>query len=126
MKKLFVILFACCLLFGMTSCVPKTAADGKSKLADKEYTVVVDDKITPAALKIIGIGNVDSVLTATKKAGDAVESVTAIYFADNKSASDSFDKVKDYYKEKGEKVENIKKSGKVIYFGTEQGMKDFN
>lgn len=112
-------------LLGLTSCAPKDAVAAKEKLEKKEYNVAVDGKIIPAALKLFGIDGVETVVTATKKVGEEVETVTAVLFAEKAQAKDAIEKLVEYAKKNGEETE-VKQAGKWLYYGTEQAMKDFN
>lgn len=111
-------------LLGLASCAPKDPVDAKEKLEKKEYTVVVDGNLAPAAMKLFGIDGVESVVTATKKVDDEVESVTAVLFAEKAQAKDAVAKLQEYAKKNGTESE-VKQAGKWLYYGTEQGMKDF-
>lgn len=122
MSSLLLVLVA---LLGLTACAPKDPAKAKEKLEGKEYTVVVDANVIPAAMKLFGIKGVESVVTATKKAEDNVETVTAVLFAEKAQAKDAIDKLVEYAKKNGEQTE-VKQVGKWLYYGTEQAMKDFN
>lgn len=111
-------------LLGLTACAPKDPVKAKEKLEKKEYTVYVDGTGIPAAMKLFGIDGVESVVTATKKVDDEVESVTAVLFAEKAQAKDAVAKLQEYAKKNGTESE-VKQAGKWLYYGTEQGMKDF-
>ena len=111
-------------LLGLTACAPKDPVKAKEKLEKKEYTVVVDGNLAPAGMKLFGIDGVESVVTATKKVDDEVESVTAVLFAEKAQAKDAMEKLQEYAKKNGTESE-VKQAGKWLYYGTEQGMKDF-
>lgn len=122
LSSLAIVLMA---LLTLTACAPKDAPTAKTKLEDKGYTVVADGTIIPAALKLLKVEGVETVLTATKKTEDGnIESVTVILFKESAQAKDSFDAVKSYAEKNAEKT-SVKRSGKWLYYGTEQGMKDF-
>lgn len=111
-------------LLGLTACAPKDPVKAKEKLEKKEYTVHVDGTGIPAAMKIFGIDGVESVVTATKKVDGEVEAVTAVLFAEKAQAKDAMEKLQEYAKKNGTESE-VKQAGKWLYYGTEQGMKDF-
>lgn len=48
--------------------------------------------------------------------------VVALYYKDAEEAKKAYD---EYKASKDEEEANVKKSGKCLYYGTEQGMKDF-
>lgn len=123
--KLSSLLLVLVALLGLTACAPKDPAKAKDKLEKKEYAVVVDAKLTPAAMKLFGIDGVESVVTATKKVDDNIEVVTAVLFAESSQAKEYKDKVAEYAKKNGEESD-VKQAGKWLYYGTEQAMKDFN
>lgn len=107
----------------LTSCVPGTSTKAKEKMEKKEYTVI-ELAGTPAetAWKVFGIEGVTASITATKGS----DLVKALYFNKSSDAKKVMEKVEKYVGDKEEKGSAIKRSGKVIYFGTEQAMKDFN
>lgn len=112
-------------LLGLTACAPKDPVKAKEKLEKAEYSVKVDGTATPLALKAFGVEGVESVVTATKKVDDKIEAVTAILFAEKAQAKAAVEKLAEYAKKNGEESE-VKQAGKWLYYGTEQGMKDFN
>ena len=101
----------------VVACAPASNPDkAKKALEDNDYVVVKLDNY-------LNLEGVDCVVTGTKGllSGDP-QSVTIVYFEDNASAKDAWDEIKDKAGE-GEDVV-IKKSGKMIYFGTKQAIKD--
>ncbi len=106
-------------LLALVSCAPKDLDSAIKKMEKKDYVCVEDKVIIPTALKLVKV-ECEACFNATKDG----ESVTAILFADNKTASDSYEAVKNYAEEHGSKTE-AKKAGKWIYYGTEKAMKDF-
>jgi len=122
LSSLAIVLMA---LLTLTACAPKDAPAAKQKLEDKGYTVVADGTVIPTALKLVKVEGVETVLLATKKGeNDQIESVTMILFKEKAQAKDSFEAVKDYAAKQAEKT-SVKQAGKWLYYGTEQGMKDF-
>lgn len=106
----------------LTSCVPGTSAKAKEKLEKKEYTVVeVTGTAATTAWKLLGVDGVTASITATKSG----ELVKALYFEKAADAKAAMEKVEKQAKDES-KDSSIKRSGKVVYFGTEQAMKDFN
>lgn len=132
MKKLvkvlsFIMLFA--VAFTLVACAPKDAKAAREKLEKKDYAVAVDGTIIPTALKLLGVKDIETVLTASKTVEKndekQVESVTAIKFADKGAAKDAMASVKDYAAKNGADTD-VKQAGAWLYYGTEKGMKDFN
>ena len=84
-------------LLSLTACAPKDAPSAKEKLEAKEYTVAADGTLIPAALKLLGVDGIETVLTATKKTDNGVESVTAILFDESSKAKEYMEEVKKCY-----------------------------
>ena len=125
MKKLFAIIAAVVLLFSLASCAPKDASKAEEKLEKKGYSVVVDENLIPAALKLAGI-DVDAVVTAVKDIEDADdEFVTAYLFSSKDDAKAAIEKLSEWAEKKNEES-NFKQSGCWLYAGSDKGMKDFN
>lgn len=125
MKKIFKVLSLFVMVFAvmtLASCAPKDAAAGREKLEKKEYVVVTDGTVIPAALKLAKVEGVQTVLTATSK--DGKESLVAVLFEKSSQAKDSFDKLSDYAKKNGNYTD-VKRTGKWLYYGTDNAMKDF-
>ena len=103
----------------------KDPDDALAALKENGYTAVKDTVASPLALKALGVKNVTSVVSGTKVADDKGESII-VYFEDKDAAKDSFEKLEEYAEE--EKDEDatwvVKQSGAMIYFGTEQAIKD--
>lgn len=109
----------------LTACVPSTADKAKEKLEKEDYKVVVvtQDTILDLTEGGLQIGNLEGVMTATKDK----EFVSAYYFEKSSDAKDAMEKIKkNSEKENKDSNVKVKRSGKVIYSGTEQAMKDFN
>lgn len=112
-------------LLGLTACAPKDPVKAKEKLEKAEYTVEVDGTVMPGVLKLAGIDGIESVVIGSKKVDDKLETVTAILFAEKAQAKDAIEALEAYANKHGEETE-VKQAGKWLYYGTEQGMKDFN
>lgn len=114
----------------LTSCVPGTAEKAKAKMEKKEYVVADVSEVEKLALKVAGVEGFTASITAAKTVENkdgkkTIESVTAFYFekaADAKAVMEKLEK----YVNKESKDSSVKRSGKVVYFGTEKAMKDFN
>lgn len=123
--RLSSILLVVAFLFTLVSCAPKDAAAGREKMEGKGYTVVTDGTIIPAALKLLGVNGVETVLTCSKSKDDKnAESLVAILFAEKSQAKDSSSKVQDYAKKNGYES-GVVVAGKWVIYGSDQAVKDF-
>ena len=116
----------------LVACAPKSDPDkAVSALKKNEYSAGQDKVVIPAAIKLLTGKNVDSVVTGTKVVEDKngnkkTESVTIVYFATKDDANDSWEDMKDYAEDQNKNKEDdwqVKKSGKMIYFGTKNAIK---
>ena len=135
MKKIisFVCLLALTLscLFVFTSCGGPNSDPDKALAALKENGVswaAKDDKLIPGLLKIAGIDGVDCVVSGTGEIDDEYAHITIIYFNDADAAKAEWEDVQEYAEdEKDDEAEEsnwvCKKSGKMIYYGTENAIK---
>lgn len=113
----------------LTACTPKTADKAKEKLEKEDYKVVVvtQNTILDGTEVLLQIGNLEGAMTATKTVDGKVEVVSAYWFEKSSDAKDAMDKIKENMtSENKDSNITVKRSGKVIYSGTEQAMKDFN
>ena len=122
------------LLATLASCAPASDADKAVEALKAEgYTTFRDNTVFPTAFKLAGY-SLNVVVTGTKtvkdKDGkDTVETVTIFYFADKDNAEKAYEKVKDEEKDSKKDSEesnwvSATKSGKMVYFGTKQAIKD--
>ena len=103
--------------------------DAVAALKENGYTAAKDTLIVPAALKLAGVKDIDTVISGTKIEEDVFETITVIYFTDSDAAEAAFEKVENYASEKkDDKAEEsnwvVEQSGAMIYFGTKQAVKD--
>lgn len=133
MKKNILKVVALALIAVMTcailvACAPASDPD-KALDALKENGIdwaAKDTLVIPTALKLLGVDGIDSVVSGTGKIDDEFAHVTIIYFEDKDDANDAWEKVQKYSDEKkDDEAEDwvCKKSGKMIYFGTENAIK---
>ncbi len=141
-KILSLSLVAVMLLAMLASCAPASDPDKADQALDeKGYIVVKDTKVIPAIYKALGY-DLDAVVTGAKTATDkdsnkTIEYITIYYFANKEDAEKAYEKVKSDEKEDKKKNQeknadakeastwvSATKSGKMIYFGTKQGVKD--
>ena len=95
-------------------------------LKENEYTAAKDSTIIPVALALVGVKDIDCVVSGTAKIDDKLEHVTIIYFEDKDAAEAAWEKVQEYAEDKKSDEDTdwvIKKSGAMIYFGTKDAVK---
>lgn len=114
----------------LVACAPNSNPDKAIEALKKNgYTAAKDANVVPAALTLVGVKGVDTVISGTKSSGEGddakVDHVTVIYFASADQAKTAWDKVKSYAeKDKDSKDSDwtITQSGKMIYYGTKDGI----
>lgn len=108
----------------LVSCGGPNADPDKAlaSLKDNEYSAAEDKLLIPTALRLLGVDDIDTVITGTNKDG---EHVTVIYFEDKAAANDAWEDVQEYFEETSDEDSDwtIKKSGAMIYWGTSAGIK---
>ena len=112
----------------LASCIPPNSDPDKAidALKDNDYKAVHDDTIIPLALKLMGVDDIDDVVTGTKIVDDKLEHVTIIYFEDADAAKAAWEDVKEYAEENKDDEDTdwtIAKFGKMIWYGTEDAIK---
>ncbi len=123
-------LVAVMLCLTLTSCGGPNADPDKALEGLKEGGIKIaakDTTIIPAALKLAGIDGVDCVVSGTGKIDDEYAHLTIIYFEEAKDAKESWEKAQEYAdKEKDDEAKDsewvVKKSGKMIYYGTKNAV----
>lgn len=106
----------CCV--ALVACFPSNPTDAKANLEKNGYVAGEDKLVVPTALKLVGVNDLESVVTGKK----GEDYCTLIYFKDANAAKEAYAKVEEYAKKEDGKAV-IKKSGKVIYYGTDAGVK---
>lgn len=125
-KILCLSLVAVMLCATLASCAPASDPDKAiSALKDAGYIAGKDTTAIPVALAVLGVKGIDTVISGTKSG----EHVTVIYFTDSDSAKSAEEKVTKYVddEEKDKKDDSdwvFKRSGKKIYWGTKNAVKD--
>ena len=100
---------------------PDKAAEA---LEDADYVVIkADDKISLATYDALGVDDLECVITAFN---EDEEGIVIFYFEDKDAANDAWEAIEEIAEEAAEEEEDlvIKKSGKMIYYGTKQAIKD--
>ena len=85
----------------LVACAPNSNPDKALEALKKNgYTAAKDANVVPAALTLVGVKGVDTVISGTKSSGEGddakVDHVTVIYFASADQAKAAWDKVKSY------------------------------
>ena len=126
-KVLAFVLTFVVLALALTACAPNSNPDkAVSALKKKEYTAAQDTLVVPAAVKLLTGKNVTSFVSGTKtvenKDGEKkTETVGIVYFESKADANDAWEKMQDYAKDQNKDKDTdwqVKKSGKMIYWGT--------
>ena len=112
----------------LMACVPSDYTKAESNLKDAGYTVVTykeGDLLFKTMTTAMGIENATAIVTGQK---GLEEGITIIYFKDSKSAKNAFESFKkemdEESKDSKDKEYVVKQSGKIIYGGTKQAVKD--
>ena len=88
---------------------------------------VKDDYGVPTALKLFGVDGVDCAVTGSGEIDGKYAHITIIYFDEAEDAKEAFEKIEEYSENSKKDAEDsdwvIKKSGKMIYFGTKDAVK---
>lgn len=114
----------------LVACAPNSNPDKALEALKKNgYTAAKDANVVPAALTLLGVKGVDTVISGTKSSGEGddakVDHVTVIYFASADQAKAAWDKVKSYAEKDEDSKDSdwtITQSGKMIYYGTKAGI----
>lgn len=117
-------------LFVFASCGAPNSDPNEALAALKENGITwaaKDTTIVPIGLKLAGVEGVDCVVSGTGKIDDKYAHVTIVYFKDSDSAKAAWEKTKEYAESKKDKEAEsdwvCDKSGKMIYWGTEDAIK---
>ena len=116
----------------LASCFGGPNADPDDALAALKENGVTwaakDNTVLPGVYKLLGVDNVECVVSGTGKIDGEYAHVTIIYFEEKDDANDAWEKIQkeseDDKKEADEDSEWVcKKSGKMIYYGTKEAIK---
>jgi hypothetical protein len=129
--KLFVLALAVAMIcLTLASCVAPNSDPDKAvqNLKDNNIAWAVKDEYgTPAALKILGVDGVDCAVSGTGEIDGKYAHITIIYFDEAKDAKEAYEKIEEYSEKYQKDTEDsdwvLKKSGKMIYFGTKDAVK---
>lgn len=137
MKKTFTLLtiaLAVVMALAMLAgCAPASdPAKAQSALKDKGYVVTkVDNSIALAVTeKLLGLesGDLTATVSGTKTDDNKnVQTITIWYFKDSAAAKRAWEKAQSYAEDQKKDEDSdwvVKKSGKMIYYGTSQAVKD--
>ncbi len=117
-------------------CLALASCGGPNADPDKALASLKDNGVTwagkdtiviPAALKLLGVDGVDTVVTGTGKIDDEFATVTIIYFDEAADAKDAMEKVESYAdKNKDDDAKDsewvFKQGGKMIWYGTKNAV----
>lgn len=128
MKKTFVRILTLALVAVMTcgmlvSCGgPASDPDKAVKALEKNDYVAKNFDSDLAKLSFSWAGDVEAVVTGIKKG----EAITIIYYEDASAAKDAWEKVEKHFDDENDDDSDfvIKRSGKMIYCGTKDAVKD--
>ena len=117
----------------LVACKPNSSySTAKEKLEKKDYSVslLTDSISTTAAEVLYGVENIEAILTASKKVDKKYDGLTVYYFKDSASAKNAFEKIKAKSNEDDIDKDDLNsgyvkvtRSGKMVYFGTKNGVK---
>lgn len=112
-------------LLTLTSCVP-SADKAKEKMSDKGYCSLDTKSIlgndNSKIENVFYFAKGDNAIVAAANVLTGGDWVIAIYYKETADAKESYE---EYKESKEDEKTAVKRSGKCIYYGTEQGLKDF-
>lgn len=121
MKKIILISILSILLILLCSCVPTgNIYKAEKKMINKDYIVTLDSVNIPSLLYAETRKQITYVLIATNDSS----SLYAFLFRNKEEAKEALEYISKY-SQKIIKGSNTKISGTWVYFGTDQGIKDF-
>ena len=113
----------------LASCLPPNMDPDKAidALKDNDYKAVHDDDVLPVVFKLMGIDDIEDIVTGTAIIDDKLEHVTIIYFEDADAAKAAWEDVKEYAEKEDKEEEDtdwtIAKFNNMIWYGTEAAIK---
>lgn len=112
----------------LVACAPAIDPDkALSALKKNGYTAGKDTRATPAALALFGVKGVDCVVSGTNGTEGKEGHVFIVYFTSKDAADSAWESVQKYAKSEDKESSDsdweIKKSGKMIYWGDSNGIK---
>ena len=126
-----VAMVAIMLCLTLASCGGPNADPDDALAALKENGVTwaaKDNTVLPGVYKLLGVDDVECVVSGTGKIDGEYAHVTIIYFEEKDDANDAWEKIQKESEEQKEKADEdsewvCKKSGKMIYYGTKDAVK---
>lgn len=121
LKRLFLLLLVLAPMFLVASCAPNANPD-KAKEALEENGYLAGKSLDGYE----EFGGLETVVSGTKMNGLKIEIIMILYFESSKAASKVWEESGEELKKELKEYEDIvaKKSGKMIYIGTKQAVKD--
>lgn len=135
MKKFSKVLALCLVTvfaaLSLVACAPNSNPEkAEANLKDKGYKATrLTDAITLTATELVlgcTRGDIVTIVSGTKIGEDKTDTVTVIYFKDASVAKKCWDKANEKYGKSESDDEDdwvIDRSGKMIYYGTKDGVK---
>lgn len=130
MMKLFALALVLALsVITLASCLPPNMDPEKAidSLEENGYKAAHDDTVLPLVFKLMGVDDIDDIVTATAVIDDKLEHVTIIYFEDADAAKAAWEDVKEYAEKEDKEEEDsdwtIAKFNNMIWYGTENAIK---
>ena len=125
-----VAMVAIMLCLTLASCGGPNADPDDALAALKENGVTwaaKDNTVLPGVYKLLGVDDVECIVSGTGKIDGEYAHVTIIYFEEKDDANDAWEKIQkeseDDKKDADEDAEWVcKKSGKMIYYGTKEAI----
>ena len=112
----------------LVACAPASNPEkALSALKENGYSAAKDTRIIPAALMVLGVEGVDCVVSGSNGTEGKEGHVTIVYFTSKDAADSAWESVQKYAKSEDKESKDsdweIKKSGKMIYWGDSNGIK---
>ena len=113
----------------LASCLPPNSDPEKAidSLEDNGYKAAHDDTVLPLVFKVMGVDDIDDIVTATAVIDEKIEHVTIIYFEDAEAAKEAWEDVKEYAEKEDKEEEDtdwtIAKFNNMIWYGTKAAIK---
>ena len=130
-RILCMLLVAITLVATLASCgAPSEDPDAvDAALEEKGYVVSkLKNKMAMVSLAAVGINTAECLLSAIRIDGSNVDQVTVVYFKTADDAKEAMEKIGEYAEPPADTKDSNwvapTRSGKLIYFGTKQGVKD--
>ncbi len=115
------------MLLTLISCVPSSVEKAVKKLEKKGYSV--DVRTESIFIEYMDLPGLVEYISAEKGECENMNWLTAYYFGTSQQAKDSFELIqKEMRVEQKDEIFTLKckRSGRIVYYGTERAVKDFD